>query len=205
MYAAWSLHCEVQATIQICAVYMEERDLDAMRKATFFVCVLASVLVVVLMMYSQVQPASPDRLIISSIGVDTAVEMVGMLHDGNMATPSLSPWDDVGWYAAGPRPGEVGSAVIDGHLDRPGGSPAVFWNLRHMHVGDSVMIIDSAGGTERFRVTRIALYHPRHAPIQKIFGDESGSYLNLITCAGDWIASQHQTTLRLVVYTTLVR
>ena len=176
-----------------------------MRKVTGFLCVLALALVVVLTIHVQVQPANPNRLIISSIGVDTAVEMVGTLDDGSMATPSLSPWDDVGWYAAGPRPGEVGSAVIDGHLDRPGGSPAVFWNLRDMHVGDSVMIIDTAWGIERFRVTRIALYHPWQAPIQKIFGDERGSYLNLITCAGDWIASQHQTALRLVVYTTLVR
>ncbi len=176
-----------------------------MRKVIYFLCVLALALGVVQTMHSQVQPDGPNRLIIPSIGVDTAVEMVGVLHDGNLATPSLSPWDDVGWFAAGPLPGEVGSAVIDGHLDRPGGSPAVFWNLRDMHVGDSVMIIDTAGGTERFRVTRIALYHPRQAPIQKIFGDESGSYLNLITCAGDWIASQHQTALRLVVYTTLVR
>ena len=205
MYAAWSLRCEAQASIQICAAYMEERDLDAMRKVTCYLCVLALALVVVLTMHSQFQPVNPNRLIISSIGVDTAVEMVGMLHDGSLATPSHSPWDDVGWYAAGPRPGEVGSAVIDGHLDRPGGSPAVFWNLRYMHVGDSVMITDTARGTERFRVTRIALYHPRQAPIQEIFGDESGSYLNLITCAGDWIASQHQTALRLVVYTILVR
>ena len=108
--------------------------------------------------------ASPYRLIIPSIGVDTAVEMVGVLHDGNLATPSLNPWDDVGWYAASPRPGEVGSAVIDGHLDRPGGFPAVFWNLRDLHVGDSVMIMDTVGGTVRFRVTRISLYHPRQAP-----------------------------------------
>ena len=99
-----------------------------MRKVICFLCVLALALVVVQTMHSQVQSASPYRLIISSIGVDTAVEMVGVLHDGNLATPSLGPWDDVGWYAAGPRPGEVGSAVIDGHLDRPGGSPAVFWN-----------------------------------------------------------------------------
>jgi hypothetical protein len=67
------------------------------------------------------------------------------------------------------------------------------------------MIMDTADGTVRFRVTRIALYNPRQAPAHQIFGDESGSYLNLITCAGDWIASQHQTALRLVVYTTLVR
>ena len=137
--------------------------------------------------------------------MDTAVENVGTLNDGNMATPSISPWDDVGWYTAGPRPGEVGSAVIDGHLDRPGGSPAVFWNLRSIHVGDRVIVTDTKGGTKRFRVTRIVLYRPQQAPLQKIFGDKSGSHLNLITCAGDWIVSEHQTTLRLVVYTILVR
>ncbi len=30
-------------------------------------------------------------------------------------------------------------------------------------------------------------------------------FLNLITCAGDWIPSQHQTTLRLVVYTYIAQ
>ena len=176
-----------------------------MRKVIYFLCVLALALVVVQMMHSQGQPASPYRLIISSIGVDTTVETVGVLHDGNLATPSLNPWDDVGWYAAGPQPGEVGSAVIDGHVDRPGGSPAVFWKLSDLHVGDSVMIVDTLGRTVRFRVTRIALYHPRQAPVHEIFGDKRGSYLNLITCAGDWIASQHQTAFRLVVYATLVK
>ncbi|HCJ36020.1 MAG TPA: class F sortase, partial [Ktedonobacter sp.] len=44
---------------------------------------------------------------------------------------------------------------------------------------------------------------PQNAPIQDIFGNKGGTYLNLITCAGDWIQSQHQTTQRMVVYTTL--
>ena len=176
-----------------------------MRKVTSSLCVLALALVGVLMVLWHFQSANPSRLIISSIGIDTAVESVGMLDNGTMATPALGPWDDVGWYAGGPRPGEVGSAVIDGHLDRPGGSPAVFWNLRDLHVGDSVMIVDSVGHTVHFRVTRIALYRPQQAPVLEIFGDKRGSYLNLITCAGDWIASQHQTAFRLVVYTTLVR
>ena len=205
MYAAWTLRCQAQATIQIYAAYREERYLDAMRKVTSSLCVLALALVGVLMVLWHFQSANPSRLIISSIGIDTAVESVGMLDNGTMATPALGPWDDVGWYADGPRPGEVGSAVIDGHLDRPGGSPAVFWNLRSIHVGDSVIVTDTKGGTKRFRVTRIALYRPQQAPLQKIFGDKSGSHLNLITCAGDWIVSEHQTTLRLVVYTILVR
>jgi hypothetical protein len=65
------------------------------------------------------------------------------------------------------------------------------------------MVIDANGKTLRFRVTGIAFYSPQDAPVQEIFGNKTSAYLNLITCAGDWIPSQHQTTLRLVVYTSL--
>lgn len=148
--------------------------------------------------------ANPARLIIPSIGVTAPVEFVGILSSGELATATQNPWEHVGWYETGPKPGEVGSAVIDGHLDRPGGYPAVFWNLRNLHAGDDVIVIDTHGKTRTFRVTRIALYTPQQAPVQEIFGNEAGHYLNLITCAGDWIPIQHQTTLRLVVFTSLV-
>lgn len=146
----------------------------------------------------------PARLLIPAIGVNAQVESLGILPDGDMATPSRNPWEDVGWYDAGPRPGERGSAVIDGHLDRPGGYPAVFWRLRDLHTGDDVWVINSDSTRLHFHVTRIAFYPPQQAPIQDIFGNDGGTYLNLITCAGDWIPSQHQTNLRLVVYTVLV-
>ncbi len=146
----------------------------------------------------------PAHLLIPAIGVNTPVESVGILPDGDMATPIHNPWEDVGWYDAGPRPGERGSAVIDGHLDRPGGYPAVFWRLRDLHTGDDVWVINSDSTRLHFHVTRIAFYPPQQAPIQDIFGNDGGTYLNLITCAGDWIPSQHQTNLRLVIYTILV-
>ncbi len=146
----------------------------------------------------------PERLIIPAIAINAPVEDVGIQPDADLATPAQNPWVDVGWYNLGPQPGERGSAVIDGHLDRPGGFPAVFWYLRDLHVGDEVLVKNSSGKTLRFQVTRIAFYTPQNAPIQDIFGNWSGTYLNLITCAGDWIPSQHQTNLRLVVYTTLI-
>lgn len=146
----------------------------------------------------------PVRLVIPAIGVNASVETVGILNNGDLATPTRSPWTDVGWFVSGPQPGQQGSAVIDGHLDRPGGYPAVFWNLRYMQVGEHVMVVRTNGKTLNFQVTRVAFYSPQSAPIQAIFGNSGGTYLNLITCAGDWIPSQHQTTLRLVVYTTLV-
>ena len=149
--------------------------------------------------------ANPARLLIPAIGVNAPVEDVGVTSGGDLAVPQQHPWEDVGWYAAGPRPGERGSAVIDGHLDRLYGLPAVFWHLRDMRVGDKVLVIDASGKTLTFHVNAIELYPPQDAPIQQIFGNYNGDYLNLITCAGDWIPSQHQTTLRLVVYTTLDR
>jgi LPXTG-site transpeptidase (sortase) family protein len=151
------------------------------------------------------QLAHPERLLIPAINVDAPVEQVGITSAGDLDTPSQSPWVDTGWYSDGPLPGEMGSAVIDGHLDRPGGYPAVFWLLRQLHVGNTVQVRESNGKTLHFRVTDVEYYAPNDAPLQRIFGNDSGKFLNLITCAGDWIPSQHQTTLRLVVYTKLIQ
>lgn len=149
-------------------------------------------------------PAPPPfaHLLIPAIGINAPIESLGVRPDGTLETPRQHPWNDVGWYNAGPRPGERGSAVIAGHLDRPGGNPAVFWRLRDLRVGDSVLVVDASGTTLRFHVTRIMYYPPQDAPVQDIFGNTAGSFLNLTTCAGDWIPTQHQTALRLVVYTS---
>lgn len=143
------------------------------------------------------------RLIIARIGVNAPIEEVGITQSGDLATPQAHPWDDVGWYNNGPLPGTEGSAVIDGHLDRPGGSPAVFRNLHYLKTGDTVEVVYVSGKLLSFQVLRVASYTPQAAPVQAIFGTTGGKYLNLITCAGTWIPAQHQTALRLVVYTVL--
>ncbi len=149
-------------------------------------------------------PQRLGTLVIPAIGVNAPLEPVGRLPGGAMAVPVQRQWDGVGWYQYGPRPGEQGSAVIDGHLDRPGGSPAIFWRLGDLHVGDLVMVVNTSKQTLRFQVRQVAAYHPASAPLQQIFENNSGKFLNLITCAGTWIPSIHQTTLRFVVYTVLV-
>lgn len=148
--------------------------------------------------------ANPLRLTIPAISLDASIEPLGVLPNGDLGTPTQDPWDNVGWYDLGPRPGEPGSAVIDGHLDRPGGAPAIFWRLRELQTGDKVTVLDAHGKTLTFRVTHLAWYDAHTVPIQEIFGNGEGRYLNLITCAGDWIPDQHQTTMRLVVYTTML-
>ncbi len=147
---------------------------------------------------------TPVQLQIPSLDISADIETVGLLENGDMDTPRQQPWTGVGWYSAGVRPGERGSAVIDGHLDRPGGSPAVFWTLKNSQIDDEVLVKMQTGRTLHFTVRQVATYAPREAPLQAIFGDTGGNYLNLITCAGYWVASEQQTTARLVVYTQLV-
>ena len=145
------------------------------------------------------------HLLIPRINVDAPIEPVETNKDGSLGVPNINAWTGVGLYADGPYPGEVGSAVIDGHLDRPGGYPAVFWNLRLLHKGDIVKVETPGQATVQFRVTQVAFYTPAAAPLSAIFDNTNGHFLNLITCSGRWIPAIHQTTQRLVVYTSMVR
>src|SRR5712691_4579956 len=103
---------------------------------------------------SAANPTTPfvGHLLIPAIGVDAPIESVGVLPNSDLETPTQSPWNDVGWYSGGPHPGEKGSAVINGHLDRPGGSPAIFWNLRKLHVDDAVSVVDPHGRILQFHI-----------------------------------------------------
>ena len=68
----------------------------------------------------------------------------------------------------------------------------------------ALILVIALDGCGLSSASQSAMLHPssaKAAPLQDIFGNRGGTYLNLITCAGDWIPSQHQTTLRLVVYT----
>lgn len=151
-----------------------------------------------------VDVASGGRLIIPAIKVDAPIETVGKTAEGYMDVPTRNQWTGVGWYKDGPLPGQHGTAVIDGHLDRPGWLPAVFWDLKKLHVGDTILVQAKNGDTARFKVIQVANYKPTQAPIQLIFGRQDGTFLNLITCAGVWVPEENQTSERLVVYTQRV-
>jgi hypothetical protein len=145
-------------------------------------------------------PGVPVRLRIPALGLMTAIEPVG-LHAGAMDVPT-NVWH-VGWYHLGPRPGAVGNAVIDGHLDSTTG-PAIFLTLHNLRVGDRIYVMDRAGIERTFVVTEMHSYPLAGAPLARIFGPTSGRHLNLITCSGTWQAWEHLYDQRLVVYTRLV-
>ena len=61
---------------------------------------------------------TPARLKIPSLGVNAAVETVGIKADGTMGTPKN--FDNVGWYSPGSKPGEEGPAAVAGHVNNRG-------------------------------------------------------------------------------------
>lgn len=143
-------------------------------------------------------PSAPERLRVPSLGVDAAVEPVGLTGQGDMDVPHDPR--DVGWYADGPQPGQAGDAVIDGHLDSVDG-PAVFWRLGHVRPGDALQVTDGSGRTLPFRVSRVTSHDADQPPPPDLFSSVGQPRLSLITCAGDWDGSEY--SQRLVVEATL--
>lgn len=145
----------------------------------------------------------PKKLFIPSIAVETLVQEIGIDGSGRMGIPSN--FTDVAWYKLGSRPGEIGSAVIDGHLDTAVDANAVFIRLNELKTGDEIDVVDKSGQKIVFRVTETEIYDDANAPLDKIF-DRSGrsARLNLITCDGVWNQKVRNYDKRLVVYSERV-
>lgn len=142
----------------------------------------------------------PKNMTIEKLDVKSKVEQVGLDKKGAMGTPKNE--QQVGWYKFGPRPGDVGNAVIDGHTDTKTG-PAVFYQLHELKKGDTVKIKDASGRTLVFRVKKLVEYGHLDAPLEKIFGASDQRNLNLITCIGTFDANEGTYDNRLVVFTEL--
>lgn len=143
-------------------------------------------------------PAVPIRFKIPALAIDTNVELVGLTKDGAMDSP-IGP-APVGWFDLGPRPGDVGSAVIDGHSGWKNGIPAVFDNLYKLKIGDKIYVVDGKGATIPFVVRSFQTYKPNQDATNIFGSSDGGSHLNLITCSGVWdpVAKSHSN--RLVVF-----
>ncbi len=144
---------------------------------------------------------APITLRIPKIGVNAAVESVGLDPSGAMATPT-TPFR-VAWFDGGPLPGQPGNAVIDGHLDSRIYGMAVFWNLGKLVPGDTVEVEMPGQRWLTFVVERVAVYPYDAAPLDQIFGPSDVPHLNLITCSGVFDRSSHNYDRRRVVYTRL--
>ena len=80
-------------------------------------------------------PSPPVRLEIPAIGVSSPLVRLGLNRDGTMQVPA--DFQVAGWFTGAPQPGQLGPAVIAGHVDSHTG-PAVFYRLRDLRPDDQV-------------------------------------------------------------------
>lgn len=141
----------------------------------------------------------PMRLEIPSIHINAQILYMGLTKAGDMEAPVRI--EDAGWYKLGTSPGNVGSAVIAGHVgvERPG----IFSNLSKVKPGDRVSVTDAKGDVSTFMVRESRTF-AQTQKADEVFNSTSGAHLNLITCAGVWDQAKHRYSDRLVVFTDKV-
>jgi sortase (surface protein transpeptidase) len=139
----------------------------------------------------------PAVLRIPSLGVDTRLERLGLDKTGALQPPA-DP-QEAGWFAAGPAPGEVGPAVIAGHVDSKHG-PAVFYRLARLRAGDRIFVERSDGTTVIFRVRSVETYPKASFPTAQVYGPTPEAALRLITCGGRFDRSRQSYEDNVVAY-----
>ena len=141
----------------------------------------------------------PVSILIPSIKVNAAIDAVGLLPDGSMGVPKIP--SKAAWFELGPRPGEVGSAVISGHVNWWNGATGSFAKLNKLKPGDRVSVKDDKGQIISFIVRQSREYLSNEDATNVFFSNDGQAHLNLITCAGVWNKSAKQYTKRLVIFT----
>ncbi|WP_305782776.1 class F sortase [Symbioplanes lichenis] len=138
----------------------------------------------------------PTRLRVPAAGIDTALERLHLGADGELVPPTGN--DRAGWYADGTAPGDVGPAVLAGHVDSRRG-PAVFFRLKELRPGDTVEV--TRGDEQvRFTVTGSAWYPKSRFPAARVYGPTPDRQLRLITCGGSFDRGARSYRENLVVY-----
>ena len=112
------------------------------------------------------------RLVVSKLGIDAPVVVLGVDSDGVMQAPKTP--NDVGWYDFSSLPNEDGNIVLSGHVDFANFGPAVFWRLRDLRTGDTIQARLKDQSLVTYRVATLYTYDSDAAPVQEIIGRTSG-------------------------------
>jgi sortase (surface protein transpeptidase) len=142
----------------------------------------------------------PVRVEIPRIGVASSLDRLGRAPDGTIQEPTR--WGVAGWYAPGTRPGDLGSAVILGHVDSKRG-PAVFFRLRELRQGDAVTIGRADGSSVRFVVQRTEQHPKDRFPTDDVYYPTLTPALRLVTCGGEFDATVGRYRSNLIVFATM--
>ncbi|GAA1763995.1 class F sortase [Kocuria aegyptia] len=128
--------------------------------------------------------SEPVSVRIPRTGTESELLRLGLRENGSLEVPPGDPGAPAAWYNGSPTPGEVGPAVLLGHVNATDGGPGVFAGLRALAPGDTVEVAREDGSTAVFVVERGEQYDKDAFPTLAVYGNTEGPELRLITCDG---------------------
>ena len=143
----------------------------------------------------------PLAVEIPAIDVDSELMELGLRDDGTMEVPPGA--FPAGWFSGAPTPGELGPAVIAGHIDWVTG-PGVFARLGSMAVGDEIRVRRADGTVAVFRTVQVARFPKDQFPTDLVYGNIDHAGLRVISCGGDFDDRTGHYEDNIVVFADLV-
>lgn len=132
--------------------------------------------------------------------METALVRLGRDAAGALEAPA--DFAVAGWFVHAPTPGELGPAIIAGHVDSERG-PAVFFRLHHLVRGDEIQVERADGRTAVFRVVAVERHAKEAFPTAAAYGDTDHAALRLITCGGAFDRASGHYRENLIVFARL--
>jgi LPXTG-site transpeptidase (sortase) family protein len=146
----------------------------------------------------------PTAIDVPAINAQSSLVSLGLNADKTVAVPPVDQPLQAGWYEYGPTPGEVGPAVILGHIDGDH-QKGIFWRLHEMKTGDQVHVDRADGGKLTFAVTKVDQIAKKEFPTEAVYGNTNEPELRLITCGGKYDAASRNYLDNVIVYAKLVK
>ena len=146
----------------------------------------------------------PVALDVPSIGVRSTLLQLGVNPDRTVQVPPLEKDSKAGWFQYSPTPGELGPAVLLGHVDSAAFGPGVFYRLGALKPGETVDVTRSDRTVAEFVVDRVESYPKDAFPSQEVYGNTPDAQLRLITCGGIFDRATRNYENNIVAYAHLV-
>jgi hypothetical protein len=144
----------------------------------------------------------PTQVKIPKIGAESSLIAVMVKEDGGIAVPSVNKPMQAAWYRLSPVPGDVGPAILLGHVD--GNKQAgIFYKLHELARGDEIFVSRSDGKELKFVVDHQDQVPKDQFPTDAVYGNTDKPELRLITCGGVFDHAEHSYKDNIVIYANL--
>jgi hypothetical protein len=145
----------------------------------------------------------PTRIRIPAIGADSTLnKTVGVDASNVIQVPPVEHPEQAAWYRYSVVPGQLGPAVILGHING-GGHQGVFARLAQVKVGDTAEVTLSNHKVLTFTVQATDLTPKTAFPTAAVYGDTRTAALRLLSCGGRLDKEHHRYLDQVIVYADL--